>query len=500
MSDPLHPTLGRYEIIAELGEDELCKAYQARDTLLGRAVRLLVVHPRLTAGDPSLKRRLLQAVERLKTLSHPHLARVYGCEEIEGQICVAVEFVEGRTLYDLLQSGALSLEQVRQVLADVGEALDEVHRQGIVGLDIQPSRILLSPEGRAMLADLCLAHILYAPMTRTRERTLPVSPAYAAPEIARGERPTRASDLYALGVLLYEMLLGHPPFLGAESSILLAQMNQPPPPPSQADRRLPEAVDAVIAKALAKEPAARYATAAQMVADLEGIEPPRPTGLALPLTGRAPLLAGMALVVVIIGLVAWWALSVLPGGQTAKAPPILPSGAGILGTYEVTIPRQLCPGEGAMIRLAIHVSRNLSPDDLPTLPPPGYQASVESALFGSVSLCRDLWARLEAPDLEIRGPNAMRRIVRPSGVEWQWEIGCPEQAMSGERVVALQLFARQSEASGTVQDVLLKDIRFTVPVREERAKLPSAALGLGLAGVLALALWVAVARRRRKAR
>jgi len=486
MPDLVGRTLGRYEITREISRNDSRDVYEANDTMLARTVRISVVHPRLIESDPSLKRRLTLAIARLKQLSHARIARMYALEEIEGYVCVISEYTPGHSLRDLLQrQGALRPEQARQIVDDIGAALDEAHRQGILDVDVSPTNIVVSAEGQATLVDLGLTQILQFPRADSRDRTRGGPPTYMAPEIARGKMPSRSSDNYALGIVLYEMLTGRPPFQGDASSVMLAHMNQMPLPPSQVNRRLPRAVDTVLAKALAKDPADRYASATQMAGDLKSLT--AYTAPTLPTSSRTWRLLG-AIVLLIVALA--WGFHALSGRrQREHAAP--PSGAASMGTYEVTLPKRIQPGEEATVRLAIHIPGNLSPQDLPTILPKAYQASVDSALYGSVGLCRCIWARLESADFTVSGPNTVRRTVRSSGAEWLWNICCrPEIASSGKRPAAIQIFVRQAGADGVPQDLLLKEIRFDIEVTTGGLALPAAVLGIGAAVALALVLFV----------
>ena len=272
VSDLVGRTLGNYEILAEREQDELGTVYQARETLSGRLVSLRLLHRSWVDDDPSLRRRLALQVERLGRLSHPRVVRLLALEESERNLFLVSEWAEGQPLRERLRrQGALRPEQARQILQDVAAALDEAHRQGLVHGDVHPGNILLSADGHALLANTGIVWTVrpLAPRTPERghtDRLLIGAPSSMAPEVVRGEKPTPASDLYALGVVLYEMLTGRPPFAGEEHELLWAQVHDTPPPPSRWNRHLPAQSDTVLAKALAKAPDARYATAARAVA------------------------------------------------------------------------------------------------------------------------------------------------------------------------------------------------------------------------------------------
>jgi len=498
MSDWVGRTLGRYEILAEIRQDDLGGLYQARDMMSGRIVSIRILPRSLTEDDPSLRQRLAREVERQSRLSHPHIARVYALEEIERHLCLVSDYVAGRTLRERLrEEGSLRPEEARRIVSDIAAALDEAHQQGILHGDVRPSNIIIAEGGQAMLTDLGLAHIVQPPRPR-RDRALGGAPAYMAPEIVRGEKPGPSTDLYALGIVLYEMLTGRPPFQGEDTEVMLAQVNEAPVPPSQVNPRLPTTLDAVFSRALAKVPSDRYRTAAQMAGDLAMV---RAGARPFPVPMRTFLLMGVVLALVVAGGLAFRSILSRSRERPASPPVSLPAGSGLFGIYEVTAPQRMAPGETATVRLAIHIPTGLSPQDLPAAPLSPLQMVTENTIWGSVTLCRYIWGRLQATGLEVLGPSDVRRSIQPQGAEWLWDIQCPLGVRTpSKRSISIEMFVRQANADGTYRDIPLKNLHFDVEVVTGRAKAPSAMVIAGVVAACALGLLAIRALRARSKR
>ncbi len=169
------------------------------------------------------------------------------------------------------------------------------------------------------------------------------------------------------------------------------------------------------------------------------------------------------------------------------------SAAALLGTYEVTVPQRIRPGELVTVRLAVHLPAGVSTADLPESPTPVLPAQSEQALLGYLDLCRYVWGQLDAPGLEIAGPHAMRRMLQSSGAEWLWSVRCPLEGLSsGEYQLSIRMFARDLEPDGNSRDVLLKEITFTIKVENEAFRTPPAIWGalIALAAAIALAIYL----------
>lgn len=277
MSDLIGEKLGRYEVIARVASGALAEVYRAYSPALGREVALKVYRPHLTA-DATLAERLRAEAQRVAALRHTHVAPVYDCDvaTVAGQplLYVVGEFAEDATLKERL--AALKAEGRTMPLADavalvraIAAALDYAHGRGIIHGGLKPANILFSAEGEPLVADFGVARVASAAV-----QALPAdpagAPAYMAPEQIRGDPTDGRADVYALGVILYELCTGTPPFTAdTATGVLMRHLTVPPPPPKQANPALPPAVEAVILKALSKVPADRYAKAGELAAALE---------------------------------------------------------------------------------------------------------------------------------------------------------------------------------------------------------------------------------------
>ncbi|HNN93454.1 MAG TPA: serine/threonine-protein kinase [Pseudomonadota bacterium] len=266
----------RYELIKLLGRGGMGAVYLARDRRLGRPVALKF----LRNDDPHLTARFVQEARAQSRLSHPNICKVYETGEIEGKAYIAMEYIDGQSL-DRVGKRLPLLEKV-QLLRDVAQALHSAHELGIIHRDIKPANIMLtSPSSatssgavgpRAVLMDFGLARESGDAAGLTESGAVMGTPAYMSPEQARGEgrRLERRSDVYGLGAALYDLLVGTPPFVGDSAvRIILQVLTVDPVPPRLRDATIPEALELIVLKCLNKEPHQRYATAAELAADLD---------------------------------------------------------------------------------------------------------------------------------------------------------------------------------------------------------------------------------------
>ena len=269
VSDTLIDTLfdGRYKIVRKLGAGGMANVYLAEDQELGRRVAIKILNDR-HANDEQFVERFRREAKNAAGLSHPNIVSIFERGEAEGTYYIAMEYLDGRSLKELISGRGpapinVAVDYARQILA----ALRIAHRQGLVHRDIKPHNVLVDGEGRVKVTDFGIARA--GPSQMTEEGSIIGTAQYLSPEQAQGAPVTPASDLYSVGIVLYELLTGSVPFAG-ESPVELAMkhLSKVPEPPSRLRPEVPRDLDFVVMRALAKGPAERYQTADEMDADL----------------------------------------------------------------------------------------------------------------------------------------------------------------------------------------------------------------------------------------
>ena len=258
---------GRYEVLAELGDGAMGRVYSAWDPKVSRVVAVKTVKSELltsATADDYLKRFRREAVAA-GGLTHPQVVRVFDI----GDDFLVMELVEGRTLFAMIrEAGRIEPAETLRLLGPVAEALDHAHRAGIVHRDIKPANVIVQPDGQPKLMDFGVAHLAASVMT-TAGQVLG-SPSYMAPEQIAGATVTGRSDVYSLAVVAYEMLTGQSPFQGKSiTQVIYRVMHEQPAPPRHWNAALPARYDDVFARALAKDPDERFATATQFMGALD---------------------------------------------------------------------------------------------------------------------------------------------------------------------------------------------------------------------------------------
>ncbi len=252
---------GRYRLEELIGEGGMAVVYRAYDLALNRPVAVKILRAQY-GSDANFLRRFEREAQAAARLVHPNIVNVYDVGRDDGVHYIIMEYVRGQTLKHLiLRHAPFRLEYAAYIVGQVAAALDYAHRQGLVHRDIKPQNILVDDQGVAKVTDFGIAKGL-ADVSLTEAGVGMGTVHYVSPEQARGEAATPASDIYALGVVLYEMLTGRLPF-DADNPIGLAMqhVNAPPPPPRQFNPDLPPQVEAIVLRALAKDPAQRYPSA-----------------------------------------------------------------------------------------------------------------------------------------------------------------------------------------------------------------------------------------------
>ena len=259
---------GRYRVEAEIGRGGMARVYRGTDTVLGRTVAIKVLETE-QAADPTFVDRFRREARAAAGLNHHGVVSVFDTGSDDGVHYIVMEYVHGRTLAQVVaEDGPLPPELAAAIAASVAEALAFAHAEGLVHRDVKPANIMLTDSGRVKVMDFGIARVVSA-HTLTQTATVFGTAAYLSPEQAQGERVDGRSDVYALGVVLYEMLTGRAPF-AADSPVALAfkHIHEDPPPPSSQRRGITPGLEAVVMRALAKDRAARYQGAAEMAAAL----------------------------------------------------------------------------------------------------------------------------------------------------------------------------------------------------------------------------------------
>src|SRR5438874_12440820 len=258
---------GRYRIIRKLGAGGMANVYLAEDQELGRRVAIKILDDR-HAADDSFIERFRREAKNAAGLSHPNIVSIYERGEAEGTYYIAMEYLEGRTLKELIVTKGptpipVAIDYTRQMLGALGFA----HKNGIVHRDIKPHNVVVAPDGRLKVTDFGIARSGASQVTEAG--SIIGTAQYLSPEQARGASVDQRSDIYSIGIVLYEMLTGSVPFTGdTPLEIAMKHLSAVPEPPSNKRPEVPRALDLVVLRALAKNPSDRYASAEEMDADL----------------------------------------------------------------------------------------------------------------------------------------------------------------------------------------------------------------------------------------
>jgi eukaryotic-like serine/threonine-protein kinase len=272
VSDTLLNTLfdGRYRIVRKLGTGGMANVYLAEDEVLGRRVAIKILNDR-HAGDDQFVERFRREAKNAASLSHPNIVSIYDRGEAEGTYYIAMEYLDGRSLKELIVARGpapvhLAVDYARQILA----AIRFAHRHGIVHRDIKPHNVLVDGEGRLKVTDFGIARAGASQMTEVG--SIIGTAQYLSPEQAKGAPVNQTSDLYSVGVVLYELLTGVVPFSGdTPVEIAMKHLSTVPEPPSTNRAEIPRDLDMVVMRALAKDPEERYHSAEEMDADLRRV-------------------------------------------------------------------------------------------------------------------------------------------------------------------------------------------------------------------------------------
>lgn len=262
--------LGRYEVLGELGQGAMGVVYKAKDPLIDRVVAIKTINLGLALDEKEeYEGRFYQEAKAAGRLNHPNIVTIYDVGKSGDVAYIAMEFLQGRELRDIMNDGGpLPVDQVLDMVAQVALGLAYAHEHEIVHRDVKPSNIMVVRDGHVKITDFGIARMASSAV-RTQTGMVLGSPKYMSPEQVMGKNIDQRSDIFSLGVMLYEMLTGQAPFNGDNVNAIMYQtLNAAPPPPNQLNPAVPEMLNFIVAKALAKAVDDRYQNAKDFAADL----------------------------------------------------------------------------------------------------------------------------------------------------------------------------------------------------------------------------------------
>lgn len=321
---PLKPgtTISHYKIIRHIGSGGMGEVYLAEDSSLNRNVALKFL-PESLLIDPDLQVRFDREAHALAQINHPNVAIIFEVDRYQGRPFFSMEYIEGRSLSEIIAEAPLPFEQAIKFAIQIGTGLAAIHEAGLVHRDIKPSNILVDAGGRLRILDFGLVRMTRKPGV-TRSPMLMGTIGYMSPEQIRGENLTPASDLFSLGIILYQMITGHRPFEGAyEASIQYAIVNQDPAPLSSHRPDTPQELAPIVGGLLEKDVSRRYQSAADVIHDLQAVRSDQtvtaPHVALKSKTGR--LRFWIALLVVVAVALVLWRVFLTPPGAVIEPPP-----------------------------------------------------------------------------------------------------------------------------------------------------------------------------------
>jgi hypothetical protein len=266
--------LGPYEISGKIGKGGMGIVYLAQDTRLDRPVAIKMLAPQFTR-DSRQKERLRREARAAARLSHPGIATVYSLEEFENGLCIVSEYVRGQTLHQIMKGGPIGYAHILDVAIQITRALAAAHEQGVTHRDLKPENVARTESGAVKILDFGLARVepkdgSMSNPRLTRKGMFLGTPAYASPEQLLGSEVDRNTDIFSLGIILYEMAAGHHPFLASDSMSTIARILEAEVPDlSRINREIPEGFDLIVRRCLKKKPSDRYRNTRDLLIELQ---------------------------------------------------------------------------------------------------------------------------------------------------------------------------------------------------------------------------------------
>jgi serine/threonine-protein kinase len=260
---------GRYKLLERIGSGGMSVVYKAQDMLLGRLVAVKMLHD-IFSGDEEFLRRFRQEATAAAGLQHPNIVTVHDIGQDEYRQYIVMEYVKGRTLKQIVrqhnqEERLMPVKRILDLTIQVCSGIGYAHRAHLVHCDVKPQNVLVTRDERIKVADFGIARAMSEASQQIQEEGLWGTPQYFSPEQAAGEAPTPASDVYAIGVMMFEMLSGQLPFTAeSQTGLALKHIQERPPRVSEINPAVPEQLELIVDKVLAKEPAGRYRTAGQL--------------------------------------------------------------------------------------------------------------------------------------------------------------------------------------------------------------------------------------------
>jgi serine/threonine protein kinase len=521
----------RYRLLELVGSGGMAVVYRGVDTLLQRRVAVKVLRESYS-DDPAFLARFRREAQAAANLDHPNIVTVYDVGQDDGRHYIVMEYVQGQDLKTLIrQKGQLEVSEALDIAIDIASGVGHAHKAGVIHCDVKPQNVLVTREGRAMVTDFGIARAL-SESGLTESDTVWGSPLYFSPEQAAGDPPSPASDVYSIGVVMYEMLAGKPPFQAEKTAALaLMHMREEPTPLAVRNSQVPPQLEWIIRKVMAKEPAARYRNADQLARVLEeyrkhgeqvtGWQPAAPstTGHAVEVERRivapepehVPELAPESLVdsgrltwvlaaiafVAVFGLIPlWWAIYAAYFPSEQSVPPVQSTRTPKpFATLEPTVEQVLVPNlvgksideaRSEATRYGLHLVEQERDEPgvdggivLEQSPSPGVRVPLGSELTVYVSKMEQVWKMPNVTDYplgEVQGGLESELGLRVV-VDRKWSEEPEEKVLSQEPSSGATIHAGDTvtlTVSGGTDIPIALDVNLADTVLLSEAKLPHA--------------------------